>query len=190
MKRSFILLCSSLLLGAALASAQNAPPMPVPPESPIVVQPPPVANPGTPSVRQRRLPPAGGSLNNENPTPANELDRNRSLRLEGNLGDHRNIKLTVTGLGPQFQSDSMIEDGSLVTLNYVINDSGKGPVLDYSIGVRIAVPVGTSIEYRSLVFKSRALCQPGKPLEIYRNDKQSLTLTLDPTAEGDKAEKN
>ncbi|BCU78118.1 hypothetical protein [Luteolibacter sp. LG18] len=175
MRSSILLLLGILTLPLSVASAEPVPP-PVAPSVPV--QP----IPAQPVPRQRiRL--------QNNPGQPGEADRNLSIALTGKVGENREIDVSLTGTGPRFESDSMLADGSLLTVRYDVTQTDKGTLVNYSLGLQVEVKSGNNSQYRSLAFSGTVLCTGDKPVEIYANGAQKLALGVATTkaAEADKS---
>lgn len=175
MKASLISLFCLLIL--PLASADPTPPIVPPPGQPgQPVQQPPVA----PLARPPRL--RGGGVQGGND---NAFDHNRSISLIGNVGENRDINLAITGIGPTFNSDCIIGDGTILSVQYNTTETEDAIQVNYSIGLQVEVKTGNRGEYRSLTFNGRVLCKEGTPVQIYKNGSQTLSLGVDLTKKDD-----
>ncbi len=126
-------------------------------------------------------PDAAAALAEKNHAPGDPAiyNQNRTILLEGNVGEKRGVKLTITGLGPQFNSALLLEDGSLMSVSCDMLPTDKGIDLGYTISLRLKETIGGHIDYRDKNFNGRVLCADGKPVEIYANRTQRLTLDVE-----------
>ena len=157
---------------------------------------PPGTSPAAPGVRRARQPEA---------EPSAELDRNLTVRLEGEMTKNLKIDLAVTGTGPKWVMDQMVgDDDSALTCEYQVEEKEGAFRVTYSIGVRVAITMpssrpagpaipgqpqppqpGASISYRDCVIRGTVACRLGEPVEILKNGNQRLKLALEgpPAAE-------
>ena len=137
--------------------------------------------------------------------PSAELDRNLTVRLEGEVAKNLKIDLAVTGTGPKWVMDQMVgDDDSALTCEYQVEEKEGAFRVTYSIGVRVAITMpssrpagpaipgqpqppqpGASISYRDCVIRGTVACRLGEPVEILKNGNQRLKLALEgpPAAE-------
>ncbi len=103
--------------------------------------------------------------------------RNRSVLLEGNLGEHRDFKFDLTGAGPNYESYTIMDDGMRIEMNYTLTESENGLEVGYHLGTQAKI---TDSKIQDMAFIGRVLCPPGKRVEIVRLDKQVIALTVNP----------
>ncbi|MFD0894175.1 hypothetical protein KBB96_02450 [Luteolibacter ambystomatis] len=133
-----------------------------------------------PSVRPLR-PHNGGSQGGND----SAFDHNRSINLTGNVGENRDINLSITGIGPTFNSECIIGDGTILSVQYNTVETENAIQVNYSIGLQVEVKTGNRSDYRNLTFNGRVLCKEGTPVQIYKNGSQTLSLGVDPAKKDD-----
>jgi hypothetical protein len=159
--------------------------------------------PGAPAAvpRARRAPQSEAD-------PSAELNRNLTVRLEGEVAKNLKIDISVTGTGPKWIMDQMVgDDDSALTCEYQVEEKEGAFRVTYSVGVRVAVPSsrpagpvpagapgqpqpfqpGVSITYRDCVIRGTVACRLGEPVEILRNGNQRLKLALEVPAAAETA---
>ncbi len=129
------------------------------------------------------------------------LDQNLTIRLTGNFTKELEVDLAVTGIGPKWMADTLVGDpASTLTCEYLMTEKDGAFRVEYSIGVRVAIPTQrpgggpvvpgappqpqfSSITYQDLVVRGMVTCKLGEPVEIIKNGKQRVALTVqDPAA--------
>jgi hypothetical protein len=153
--------------------------------------------PGAPAVRRVVPQPEA--------EPSTGLNRNLTVRLEGEMAKNLKIDIAVTGIGPKWVMDQMVgDDDSALTCEYQVEEKEGSFRVTYSIGVRVAITMpssrpagpaipgqpqppqpGVSITYRDCVIRGTVACRLGEPVEILKNGNQRLKLALEgpPAAE-------
>lgn len=148
-----------------------------------------------PSPRLRTVPPVVTS-----PLPPDDpsvgINRNLTVRLEGELARDLKVDLAITGTGPRLMMDQLVgDDDANLTCEYQIQEKDGAFRVSYSVGVRVAVPSPrppvpdssgqpqppqgpVSITYRDVVIRGDIICRLGEPVEILRNGDRKLRLTL------------
>lgn len=122
--------------------------------------------------------------------PAAALERNITVRLDGTTTTGNEIDLSLTGIGPVLSAAQLVgAELSHLSCEYSVTPAGNAYRVKYTISVRqkVATSAGkevTNFEYMNITIQGTALCQPGKPVEIVRNDAKPLRLTVSPEAEG------
>lgn len=139
-----------------------------------------------------------------------ELNRNLTVRLEGEMAKNLKIDIAVTGIGPKWVMDQMVgDDDSALTCEYQVEEKDGAFRVTYSIGVRVAITMpssrpagpaipgqpqppqpGVSITYRDCVIRGTVACRLGEPVEILKNGNQRLKLALEGPAAAETAAPN
>jgi len=112
------------------------------------------------------------------------LQDNITIQLKGVTGSGESIDLSLTGIGPIFQSDVFIgEEDTILTHSYSVTPSGDNYLVEFSIGTRIRVTTSSngptkSFQYRDNTISSKVLLKPGKPVTVSNNQGKILALTI------------
>jgi hypothetical protein len=111
------------------------------------------------------------------------LSENIVIRLQGVIATGADIDLSLTGIGPKFTADQVVNDDTLLRCEYVVSETEKGYRVSYFVSVRIKVATqmgtnATNYEYRDVSTSGTALCVLGRPLVLVRNGPKPLQLTI------------
>ncbi|MEO0016952.1 MAG: hypothetical protein RLZZ522_235 [Verrucomicrobiota bacterium] len=153
---------------------------------PLHAQTPAIPVPPNPRPQLQREQPAG-------------LDRNLTIHLAGNFTKDLGVDVAVTGIGPTWTTDTFVgDDYSNLTSEYQVTEIDGAFRVIYSVGVRVAIPAPqpaiapgqppqpqsrNSVSYQNMVVRGAITCKLGEPVEIIKNGKQRVCLTLlDPAA--------
>ena len=119
-----------------------------------------------------------------------DLGENVTIRLQGTVTKGSEIDLSLSGIGPKFTADQVIDDDTVLSCQYVVSETEAGYKVSYSVGARIKVVTqksqnSTNFEYRDVVISGNVLCVAGKPTVLVRNGTKPLALTITKGAEKD-----
>ena len=118
------------------------------------------------------------------PAPPTGLQENITIQLKGSTQSGDAIDLSLTGIGPIFQSDVFIgEEDNILTHSYSITPSGPNYLVEFSIGTRVRVMTANngptkSFQYRDNSISGKVLLKPGKPVTVSNNQGKVLALTV------------
>lgn len=133
--------------------------------------------------RQRVVPPQV-PMPRQDRREAEALDKNITIRLNGELPGGKGIDLSMTGVGPVFSTGSPIgEDDTMVRLEYMVQPEGAAYRVNYSISSRIKIAIKgegdkTNFEFRDITTNGAVLCQSGKAVEIFKGQDGGLFLSV------------
>lgn len=93
------------------------------------------------------------------------------------------IDLSLSGIGPKFTADQVINDDLVLTCQYGVSETETGYRVSYSVGARIKMvtqrsPNSTNFEYRDVIITGNVLCSDDRPVVVVRNGSKPLQLTL------------
>jgi len=112
------------------------------------------------------------------------LDVNHTITLSGTLSTGDKIDLSLTGIGPDFQTDQVVgKNTTILSCTYTLTQREESYHLKYSIGARIKIETkdddgGKTVEFRDMVLRGVIACQPDKPVHISKSGDKSLTLAI------------
>jgi hypothetical protein len=111
------------------------------------------------------------------------LKENITIRLHGTTTNGTDIDLSLSGIGPSFTADQVVNDDTMLTCEYVVSETETGYRVSYSVGARIKVPTQanpntTNIEYRDIIIRGTVLCSKKKAHVLVQNGTKSLKLTV------------
>ena len=111
------------------------------------------------------------------------LEENITIRLQGTVTTGSEIDLSLSGVGPKFTADQVINDDTVLTCQYLVPETEAGYRVSYSVGARIKVVTqktqnSTNFEYRDVVISGNVLCLAGRPVVVVRNGSKPLQLTI------------
>lgn len=112
-----------------------------------------------------------------------ELEENITIRLQGTVTSGSEIDLSLSGVGPQFTADQVINDDTVLTCQYLVSETESGYKVAYTVGTRIKVVTqtnqnSTNYEYRNVSISGNVLCSAGRPVVLVRNGSKPLQLTI------------
>ena len=124
----------------------------------------------------------------QTPVEAEALKKNITIRLHGTTTTGADIDLSLSGIGPRFTADQVVNDDTMLACQYVVSETGTGYRVSYSIGARIKVATHTSqnstnYEYLDATISGTVLCSSGRPQVLVRNGSKPLQLTITKEAE-------
>lgn len=124
--------------------------------------------------------PSGGS---QQPAESQALKKNITIRLHGNTTTGAEIDLSLSGIGPRFTADQVVNDDTVLTCQYVVSETETGYQVSYSIGARIKIPTQvnpntTNFEYRDITIQGSVLCSEKKAQVLVQNGTKTLKLTI------------
>jgi hypothetical protein len=151
------------------------------PNRPRIVEPPqsgfaPVMPP--PSVRRDTAPA---------PQQPAELTHNITIRLQGTTTNGDEIDLSLSGIGPSFNSDQSIDNDTL-SCEYLVAETETGYKVTYRVSKRIKIATEnsagtTKYEFMDVTLSNTVLCAEGRPLVLLLNGAKALKLTITKEAE-------
>lgn len=104
------------------------------------------------------------------------------IRLQGTTPAGIDIDVSLTGIGPRFKTDQMLDDGTVAQCEYVVSDNGNGYKVSYSLSVRVKVAMqpgpNASFQYQDVSTSGTVLCVESRPLVLARNGSKPLQLTI------------
>jgi hypothetical protein len=113
------------------------------------------------------------------------LTNNISVLLEGSITADSVVNLSLTGSGPKFSADQVLEDETILRTEYLISTSGNGYSVEYAVAARVKVKTGAAndqrpptFEYRDVSITGNVICSLDKPIVLIRNGARSLQLTI------------
>ena len=119
--------------------------------------------------------------------PATEQPaQNVSVTLAGVIGADLPLDLTITGCAAKMNSDPVLRGGecpTIASVNYHVREAAGKSTVTYAIGIRMPIVTSSngtnkSISFQEALLENTVHCKPGKPIEIYRSGKNSLSLTI------------
>jgi hypothetical protein len=119
---------------------------------------------------------------------AEGLRENITIRLQGTTTTGADIDLSLTGIGPRFTADQVINDDTVLTCQYVVSETEEGYRVSYSVSARIRVATQTNqtttnFEFRDVSISGTVLCVADRPMVLVRNGSKPLQLTIMKEAE-------
>lgn len=156
--------------------------------APIVAQERRVPAPPSPRAGVQRVPSPSARSSQTN---AEALAENHTIHLHGMTSAGIPVDLSLTGIGPEFSADTVLDDDfSVLNCRFLVTQIDDRPVVDFAISVRVRVPTQTSgdavsYSYQEVSTSGRAVTPLGKPLVIAASGKGDLVLTM--TRTGDHA---
>jgi hypothetical protein len=128
---------------------------------------------------------SGGS---QQPAESQALKKNITIRLHGTTTTGAEIDLSLSGIGPSFTADQVVNDDTMLTCEYVVSETETGYRVSYSVGARIKLPKQanpntTNFEYRDIIIRGTVLCSEKKAQVLVQNGTKSLKLTITEDAE-------
>lgn len=140
-------------------------------------------NPAPRSAAPRVVPPGLQA-----PVETVGLQENITIRLQGTTTTGSDIDLSLTGVGPKFSADQVVNDDIVLSCEYLVSETETGYKVSYVVSARIKVatqtgPNATSYEYRDVSISGSAICKAGRPLVLVRNGAKPLQLTISKESE-------
>jgi hypothetical protein len=122
------------------------------------------------------------------PSEAEALKENITIRLHGTTTTGTEIDISLSGIGPSFTADQVVNDDTMLNCQYVVSETETGYRVTYSVGVRIKIAAhktqnSTNYEYRDVVISGTVLCSVDRPQVLVRNGSNPLQLTITKEAE-------
>lgn len=119
-----------------------------------------------------------------------ELKENITIRLQGTTTTGSDIDLSLSGIGPRFTADQVVNDDTVLTCQFGVSETGTGYRVSYSVSARIKVITQTSqnstnFEYRDVSISGNVLCIANRPVVVVSNGSKQLLLTISKQTEGD-----
>ncbi len=119
----------------------------------------------------------------QTPAEAESLQKNITIRLHGTTTTGADIDLSLSGIGPSFTADQVVNDDTMLTCQYVVSETETGYRVSYSVGARIKVATQTSqnstnYEYHDVTISGTVLCSADRPQVLVRNGSKPLQLTI------------
>lgn len=145
---------------------------------------PPMAAPPVPQSN-----PYGGNPGVPGEAIDTDLKTNHRLSLTGSFGEKREIDLSVTGVGPRFNTKGLLPDDSIITANFLTSRTSAGILVSYDIELMIFTNLDNGkFERRGFTYSGTVLCQSGEAVSIYHNKSgaQSLVLNITEVKDGGK----
>lgn len=105
------------------------------------------------------------------------------IRLNGTTTTGADVDLSLSGIGPRFIADQVVNDDTLLMCQYEVSEVDTGYRVSYTVGARIKIPTQgnsntTSYEYRDITVIGTILCSKDTPQVLVRNGTKSLNLTI------------
>ncbi|WP_411825485.1 hypothetical protein [Luteolibacter sp. AS25] len=118
------------------------------------------------------------------------LTSNLSVLLEGSITADSVVDLSLTGSGPKFSAEQILEDETILHTEYLIATSERGYSVAYAVAARVKVKTRTAndqktanFEYRDVSITGNVICSLNEPIVLIRNGARSLQLTIKKEAE-------
>ena len=129
--------------------------------------------------RQRLVP--GGNV--QRPAEPVSLEQNITIRLHGTTPNGSDIDLSLSGIGPRFTADQVIDDDTTLRCEFFVSQTETGYKVSYNVGAGIKVATQTSpdtknFEYLTVGITNTVLCSADRPQVLSRNGAKSLQLTI------------
>lgn len=161
--------------------AQEAPRQRITPPN----QPPPQRLQPQPQSQPQLRMPIGAA---QTPAEAEALQKNITIRLHGTTTTGTEIDLSLSGIGPRFRCDQVVNDDTMLSCEYLVSETETGYKVTYTVSARIKVsPQGssnnTSYEYRDISTSGTVLCSADRPQVLVSNGSKPLQLTITKEAE-------
>lgn len=114
---------------------------------------------------------------------AEGLKENITIRLQGTTTTGADIDLSLSGIGPRFTADQIVNDDTVLSCQYVVSETEAGYRVSYSVSARIKVPTHTnqtttSFEFRDVSITGTVLCHADRPKVLVQNGSKPLQLTI------------
>ena len=118
------------------------------------------------------------------------LKKNITIRLHGTTTTGAEIDLSLSGIGPSFTANQVVNDDTMLTFEYMVSETGAGYEVSYTVGAQIDDPTlpqqNTPIfKYRNIIIRGTVLCSEKKAQVLVQNGTKSLKLTVTEDAEQD-----
>ncbi len=177
--KATLLAVSCFLISPLLA--QEAPRQRITPPN----QPPPQRLQPQPQPQSQLRMPIGAA---QTPAEADTLKKNITIRLHGTTTTGTDIDLSLSGIGPRFRADQVVNDDTMLLCEYLVSETDTGYKVSYTVSARIRVssqgsPNNTSYEYRDVSTSGTVLCSVDRPQVLVRNGTKPLQLTITKEAE-------
>jgi hypothetical protein len=119
----------------------------------------------------------------QQPVNAVGLKENITIQLQGTTTTGSDIDVSLTGIGPRFSADQVVNEDTLLTCEYDVSETETGYTVSYNISARIKVAVQSgqipgSFEYRDVSISGTVLCLANHPLVLFRSGQKPLQLTI------------
>jgi hypothetical protein len=119
----------------------------------------------------------------QSPGESEALKNNITIRLHGTTTTGADLDLSLSGIGPMFTADQVVNDDTMLTCQYVVSETETGYRVSYSISARIKIATQTSqsstnFEYRDVSVSGTVLCSADRPQALVRNGSKPLQLTI------------
>lgn len=111
------------------------------------------------------------------------LEQNITIRLQGTTTTGSDIDLSLTGVGPKFSADQVVNNDTVLSCEYLVSETETGYKVSYVVTARIKMATNvsatsTNFEYRDVSISGSAICTAGRPLVLLRNGAKPLQLTI------------
>lgn len=169
MKTIPLILLTTVLAGVLPSSAQEGQPNVRPPRPRMAIQPGQAIQPGHPA-----------------PAEAAEFPANLKLTLEGSLFGAAPTNFSILAGAPTFSASLPLKsDGEIPIFGSVdgVITPGTPYTVQISLGARVPIKTGNSIEYRDLTIRTSVRVVPGKKVALWQNGEQKLELALEEVAD-------
>lgn len=122
------------------------------------------------------------------PAEENFLEKNITIRLHGTTTTGTDVDLSLTGIGPVFTADQVMNNDTTLTCHYSVSETETGYRVAYSISSRIKIAVQanpdlTNYEFRDVSITGTVLCTVDRPQVLVSNGTKPLQLTITRQAE-------
>lgn len=133
--------------------------------------------------RLRVPPPMPYAETRETARQQESLEKNITIRLHGTTTNGDEIDFSVSGIGPEFMGQQVIDGDTILVCDYTVSATAKGFKVSYSVGSRIkvateAVANTTNYKYRDISISGTILCSAGRAHVLVRNGAKMLQLTI------------
>jgi hypothetical protein len=124
-------------------------------------------------------------------TPATTaaLKENITIRLFGTTTTGAEIDLALTGVGPRFAAEQVLDNDTVVSCEYMVSESENGYQVSYVVTAQIKIVVQSnqngaiSVDFREVSLSGEVLCATDRPHAIVRSGSKSLHLTISKEAQ-------
>ncbi len=121
----------------------------------------------------------------------NALNHNIQIRLQGTTTTGADIDLSLTGVGPKFAADQVINDDTVLSCQYVVRKTETGYKVSYIVSTQMKVSTGSgSFQYRDVPISGTVLCSLNQPVILVKNGQKPLQLTISTEVVKDRSEES
>ncbi len=111
------------------------------------------------------------------------LKKNITIRLHGTTTTGTEIDLSLSGIGPRFRCDQVVNDDTMLSCEYLVSETETGYKVSYTVSARIKAslqnsPGLTGYENRDISTSGTVLCSTDRPQVLVSNGSKPLQLTI------------